>query len=312
MYQDEKFSMVLDMSLRNEDDLISIPDEIRKRLGTRLSKIQMLPAIAQQALEMLRDPDCSIRDVTKLIEQDLKLATEMLRVANSAIYSQGRPITSLADATVRLGLQQCRNLILTSSFASLIEGFTLEEEWVRDLLWRHGLVTAVVASNINRALKVGCNGEEFSAGLIHDIGRFLVAVALPEQFLEADPVNFEEHLTSQLRQEQLCWSTTHTEVGAWFTTENRLPEAIVASVRYHHFPKRAGKFQKLVALVAVADDMANYVQRNESAAGYDPESNPFIGILEESGVKRARELFTDSAEKILEQSCNDALDLCRT
>ncbi|SFH85436.1 HDOD domain-containing protein [Planctomicrobium piriforme] len=303
--------MVSVLTEQMEADVIAIPSNVMDRMGGRLQKMQMLPAIAQQALEMVKDPDCTIREFAKVIEQDIKLATEMLKVANSAIYSQGRPIASLSDAAMRLGMNQCKNLILTSSFASLIENFTLEEEWVRELLWRHGLAAAVIASNLNRSLKIGFLGEEFTGGLVHDIGRILLAVALPDLFLNGDPVDFQEHRADRLRIEQQTWGTTHTEVGAWFAVENRLPGCLVSAIRYHHFPARAPKdHQRLVALVSVADDMANYVQRNESGTGYDPATNPYIKLLEECGVKNARKNFDEHAAPILEKSCQDALELC--
>jgi HD-like signal output (HDOD) protein len=302
--------MELDSLDRLEIDEIVIPPTVKDCLEERLQKLQMLPEIAQQALEMIKDPDCTIRSLARLIEQDIKLATEMLRMANSAIYSQGRVVATLTEATMRMGLQQCKNLILTSSFASLIENFSLEEEWVRDLLWRHGLVTAVFCSNINRTLKAGFQGEEFTAGLIHDVGRILLATALPERFLQADAVDFREQGSQLLRNEFEILGTTHTEVGAWFARQNRLPDCLVAAIRYHHFPTRPSRDQRLAALVAVADDVANFVQCHQSGEGYDFNQNPFIDCLEDCGVAGARRKLVDAAAEILSKSSEDALQLC--
>ncbi|HWL08652.1 MAG TPA: HDOD domain-containing protein [Planctomicrobium sp.] len=299
------------LSEQIETEVIAIPSGVREQMDKRLGKVQMLPSIAQQALEIVRDPDCTIAAFVKIVEQDIKLATEMLRLANSAIYSQGRSIASLSDAAMRLGMSQCKNLILTSSFASLIEGFSLEEEWVREILWRHGLATAVIAGNVAKTLKISQQGEEFTAGLVHDVGRILLAVALPEDFLNADPVDFQETPVSFLKREQQQWGTTHTEIGAWFATHNRLPECLVSAIRYHHFPNRAPRdHRKLVALVAVADDMANYVQRHQTSNGYEPESNPFLTSLCDQVGPNARKLFESNCAEILENSSRDAMELC--
>jgi len=296
---------------RRDVNEISIPASIEEKIKERLDQVQMLPSIAQQALELVRDPDCSIKEFVRIVEQDLKLATEMLRIANSVVYSQGRPIASLNEAAVRLGLNPCKNLILTSCFASLIGSLPVQDRWVREQLGQHGLVTAVIATNVGKALKIGCQGEEFTAGLVHDIGRIILAVAIPEDFLAADAVDFQEVLPQQLKQEQQTWGTTHTEVGAWFAAQNRLPDCLVSAIRFHHFPTRAPRdHRKLTTLVAIADDMANHVQRHQTGEGYDPEFNSAIDQLAELGVDRPREKLIAASRAILETSCQDALELC--
>lgn len=293
----------------SESQTVAIPSQLLDRMCGRLQKVQMLPAIAQQALELAKDPECTIREFARIVEQDIKLAAEMLRIANSPVYCGSRPIVSLSEATVRLGLAHCKNLILTSSFASLIEEFTTEEAWVRDVLWRHGMATAVIASNLNRTLGAGFQGEEFTAGLMHDIGRILLAVAIPHRFLEGDPVTFFEDEQS-LQREKFVFQTTHTDIGAWFAMGNRLPDCLVAAIRYHHQPARTILHRRLTALIAAADEMANYVQRNESAEGYEPASNSMILLLEQTGLRGATQCFLQRADEILENSCRDAMELC--
>ncbi|WP_437228091.1 HDOD domain-containing protein [Planctomicrobium sp. SH661] len=288
---------------------IAIPSLLLDRICGRFHRVQMLPAIAHQAMELMKDPDCTIRELTRIIEQDLKLAAEMLRIANSAAYCGNRPVATLTEATVRLGLTHCRNLILTASVASLIEAFATQEAWIQEVLWRHGMVTAVVAANLNRGLGTGFHGEEFTAGLMHDIGRILLAVAMPDRFLQGDSVDFYEDEQSLIR-EQYFFQTNHAEVGAWFSIGNNLPGCLTAAIRYHHSPSSAPTHQRLVSLIAVADEIANYIQRNESADGYEPTSNQSIDCLEASGVHGARLRFEMRADEILENSCRDALALC--
>lgn len=289
---------------------VAIPSALLDRICSRLQRVQMLPAIAQQALSVAKDPECSIRELARIIDQDIKLAAEMLRIANSPVYCGSRPVATLADAAMRLGISQCKNLILTSSFASLIEDFTTQETWVREALWRHGMATAVIAMNLNKSLRAGFQGEEFTAGLMHDIGRILLAVALQERFLDGDAVNFYEDEQTLLR-EQFIFQSTHAEVGAWFAISNHLPDCLIAAIRYHHQPASAPSHQRLVALIAAADEIANYVQRNESGEGYAPEGNSAIDLLEQTGVQEARARFNRGAALILDNSCQDAMDLCR-
>lgn len=302
-------SAVMTAADRGNEHVVAIPSQLLDRICGRLQRVQMLPAIAQQALQLAQNPECTIREFARIVEQDIKLAAEMLRIANSPVYCGNRPVATLTEASLRLGLAHCKNLILTSSFASLIEDFSLEESRLRDVLWRHGMVTAVIASNLNKSLRIGFQGEEFTAGLMHDLGRILLAAAIPHRFRDADPLDFDEDESLLLREQQ-NFQTTHAEVGAWFAVGNQLPDCLIDAIRHHHQPLRSRTHQRLTALVAAADEMANYVQRNESEAGYDAAGNRMIDLLEQLGVAGARARFDRQATEILENSCRDAMELC--
>ncbi|MCA9061315.1 MAG: HDOD domain-containing protein, partial [Planctomycetaceae bacterium] len=171
---------------------IELPAAIATRVEEGCRGLQMLPAVAREALEIARDPNCSILEFTTLVERDVKLAADILAMSNSVIYSAGRAISNLHQAVVRLGFRQCKNLILSTSAASLMSAVTMEQEWIREILWKHGFLTAILSIHVNRLLNVGFRGEEFTAGLMHDWGRTMVASCLPELFPKADDLSFVE------------------------------------------------------------------------------------------------------------------------
>ena len=51
--------------------------------------LQMLPGVAVQALEIARDPECTIREFVAVVERDAKLAAEGLRRAGKTITRSG-------------------------------------------------------------------------------------------------------------------------------------------------------------------------------------------------------------------------------
>ena len=178
-------------------ETLSAVNELNRYLRTDFSrkaqKIQMLPAVALQALDIAKDPDCSISDFVAVIERDSKLATDILGMSNSPLFATGSSaILSLQKSVVRLGFRQCRNLILSASLTSMMRNLSLEEEWISDVLARHAFLTGITAMHVNRIIGTGFQGEEFAAGLIHDFGRILLAVCMPNQFSKADPLDFDE------------------------------------------------------------------------------------------------------------------------
>ncbi|MEZ6115043.1 MAG: HDOD domain-containing protein [Pirellulaceae bacterium] len=278
--------------------------QIKGAVGT----MKMLPEVAVRALDLARDPEVTINEFAGVIQQDVSLASGVLAMANSVLYSPGQPTASLEKGNARVGFRQCRNLIVASSLASVMKKMPLEEQWVRDVLWQHSVTTASIALHLNRKLKLQFDGEEFTGGLLHDFGRTLMAVAFPKEFAAFDPLDFNE-TEDNLANEEAAIGSDHCSIGAWFAAEQGLPDVLQEIVRFHHTPERSHRHSKLVALTAVADHMANHFQRHGEAEVYDPASNPFIESLEKAGVNQVREKFDPIAAELLNQAAADAQEL---
>jgi HD-like signal output (HDOD) protein len=198
-------------------------------------------------------------------------------------------------------------LILTSSLSSLMQRISLDQQWIRELLWRHSFTTAVVGLHLNRVLGAGFQGEEFTGGLIHDLGRTLLAVACPERFAEVDLLDFVEE-PDLIAREQTLLGTDHCSFGAWFVRRSGLPESLAAIVAGHHDVPRA---ESLTALVAAADHMANHLQRYQEPADYDADSNPGVRRLAALGCRNAPEVFRAKAVAVMEDSARDLVELTK-
>ena len=285
-----------------EAGTVALPAVVLERLRSRANNLKMLPAVATQALQIVEDPDCGINEFAAVVERDPSLAAGILRMANSVVFSSGRPVLNLHQAVVRLGFRQCKNLIVTASFSSMMKSMTLDEEWIRETLSQHSFTTALLCLNMNRTLNIGFQGEEFTGGLIHDIGRLLLATCYSDCFSEFDKLEFDEE-TGVLAAEQAFVETNHCEIGAWFVTKNALPEQLKSVVRFHHNPELADtNSRRFVALVAVCDHMANHLQRYEESRGYDPASNPFLAMLESSTSMSLARRFNEIANTMMEDA----------
>jgi|GEM_PF-328942 len=272
------------------------PEELRSRLLAKGDKLQMVPDVAMKALALAKDPRCSIAEFASVVERDVKLAADILKITNSAFYGARHPILNLRQAVVRLGFAHCRNVILAASLGSMMKRMPLSEAWLQTVLWRHAVLTGTLSVKLNQTLKLGFDGEEFTAGLIHDVGRSLIGVVAPNHLSAADPLDFEESPEMLLRERDIL-RTDHCELGAWFMAHSKLPSTLVEVVKFHHNPVGATKENvKLVALTAVADDMANYLQRSDTADGYDPEQNFALDVLFGGDPARRRQFVTEAVD----------------
>ena len=259
------------------DSYLIDPDELKKRIAGAGDLI-MLPTVAVEAMELANDPDCSIPAFVQVIETDTSLVTDILSLSNSSVYGAKAQINSVHHAVVCIGTTQCQNLIVSSCVKALSRNLPPSVEWSRDVLWQHNLQTATIARHVNKALKLGFEGEEFSGAMIHDVGRIIIAAAAPDVFEAVDRLSFSEN-ASILEHEQSLIGTDHCEVGAIFAETSGLPEALADVIRFHHHPEDATSNSDLVHLIAVADDMANHLMFAGEAAGYDATINSNLEVL---------------------------------
>ena len=283
---------------------------ISEILRARKANLQMLPQVAQHALEVAKNANCLINEFVGIVERDIKLASDILRLANSAAMGRGRAVDSLHQAVTRLGFQQCKNLIITNSVSSLMKKLPIEQEWVRTILWQHGFVTGLFALHLNRALNIGFNGEEFTAGLIHDVGRALSALAFPDQFSGTDQLDFLEDKSTPDAERRVL-GIDHCELGAWFAKQNDLPESIVCVIRFHHDPASGCAGNKLLPLVAAADDLANHFQRHGEGAGFIAEKSQAFKHFELMGNPLLSRRFVEICPTLFNEVVSHVDELVR-
>lgn len=275
------------------------PEALRQALAHKSDDLKMLPDLAKDAMEMAKNPDCNISKFATLVRRDMKLTTEMLSIANSAALGGRGNISSLQDAIVRLGLTQCRNLIMSSSVASLVKQLPSQNSWIRETLWKHAFTTAVACMYIDRGMRLDFQDEAFTAGLLHDFGRTLLAIACPDNFQIADPMDFRED-AGLLQQERETLGSDHCVFGAWFAAQNQLSSQLISAIRWHHHPDHKHEHQTLAALVAAGDHVANHLQRCSSASGYDPAENVAIDVLADVVRPSIRDQFHETAPALIE------------
>jgi HD-like signal output (HDOD) protein len=153
-----------------------------------LDRVETFPTLSDtviRAIALANDPNASLDQMGGLIRRDALTAAAVLKRANSWSFRGRHPVGDVQQAVVRLGMRECNQVVTAVGMRAL---YAPADEGCRaaaEVLLRHGLLTACLASAVNRALDLGFRGEEFSAGLLHDIGRLVVLVRAPQAFPHA-------------------------------------------------------------------------------------------------------------------------------
>jgi putative nucleotidyltransferase with HDIG domain len=255
---------------RREQSPPAAPGDILTDLG-RVETFPTLSDTATRTLAVTNDPDATLADLAELIRRDGFLAAAVLKLANSAAYRGRYPTETLSQATNRLGMTGCQRVIAAVGVRGMFKAPTPLVAAACDVLLRHALFTAAVAARLNAAGRLGFRGEEFTAGLLHDIGRVILCARAPDAFWRIDPMTFREGLDT-LADERDGIGIDHCEVGLLFARANALPQPIAAAIRHHHTPEVESDHGTLVALTATADALTNHVQRERKLSDFRPET----------------------------------------
>ncbi len=218
-----------------------------KEAVSRLAALPSLPALRSSLRELLDSPNASIADAGKIISRDIGMTAKVLQLVNSAFLGTPSRIGSATKASAIVGLDTLRALTLSMELF-----FELEPEF-GDLheLWKESLATARCAEAIARAesAPVPVLEAAFTAGLLCDVGKLVLASACSEEYRAALARKQEESLSTD-EAEMAAFGCTHTQVGAYLLGLWGLPDSIVEAVAWHHEPAHA-KATGFCPLVAV-------------------------------------------------------------
>ncbi len=227
-------------------------DKMKARIMTVMRNLPPLPAVTRQLLAVMRDENSSADDVTKVLSGDQALAGKVLKLVNSSFYGVPNEVTKISRAVVLLGFTGVRNLAL--GFGSMDALAKLGGKLDMTEFWRHAMANAAAAQALAPMVRRRTDPEEaFIAGLMHDIGAYVLAAAVPDEYaaLLAEPAE------ERLRLEKERMGLSHAHVGQALLKFWDLPEAFSNAARYHHdMAVAASGDQPLTTLVTLADVMA--------------------------------------------------------
>ncbi len=222
--------------------------------------IEWLPSpssILTDILRVLDEDEMGAEALEERLKREPSVTAQVLKVANSAYYGCQRKIDSVGRAIVVIGMSEVRNICLTIALLQQFEKRPAAELFVPQLFWKHSLLTGFIASELAKDTGIISKDVAYTLGLIHDLGRLIMAYYLPDYF---DKVVSLANTPSLLYQTERGFSVTHTDLGYWLATKWKLPETANMVMRYHHGPLEAETFKRESALIAVANLLANSIE----------------------------------------------------
>jgi HD-like signal output (HDOD) protein len=234
--------------------------------GRSSGKIDLpsVPTTLARVIQITSRLDTTAEQVAKVVMLDQSLATKVLRLANSAFYGRRMKAQTVTEAVVTLGFTAIRNLAASASIVDalfpkrLFPGFSWQDMWIHSVTCGLG-TEALLARMIGRSH--GANESAFVAGLLHDVGKLILARALPQRFVQIVEI-CREYGYQMVRAESNELSTNHARIGGELAAEWQFPNILQAGIAYHHSPEEAVEYEEFARSVYAANLLSKRLGRS--------------------------------------------------
>jgi HD-like signal output (HDOD) protein len=211
-----------------------------QQLIAKITSLPCLPTLYTQLVAELQSPDCSLTRIGEIVARDVGMTAKVMQLVNSSYFGLRQRVGTPQQAAAVLGTDVLRALVLSVSvFSHSSAAGPLGPETA--CLFDHSLAVGTTSRALARLAGGGTAlvNDSFVAGVLHDVGKLVLAQNLPQQYAT---------VVETARREKIPWSAaeadilgcTHAEVGAYLLGLWGFPDALIEAVAFHHNPRRCG------------------------------------------------------------------------
>ncbi len=243
-----------------------------RAMKAKIDTLPLLPQVLVKLLQLSQTSPDYFDQVEKLAEEDPAFAVRVVALANSASSAPAVPITSIKVALTRMGSAAVGDLVASLA----VQRVFMPREANQVRLWQHSISAAVATQRVAGlipSLELE-PGQAYLAGLLHDIGRFVMLEHAAPSLRKVDESNWhtpEELIAADVE----IYKFTHSELGFLACRRWGLPDDIAEMVRYHHAPIDgdidAGSWVALTVCVQIADRLCLSIVERPSDEEQSPE-----------------------------------------
>lgn len=290
--------------------MLTTATEFRTKIAKALGQLPPFSPVLNKLLASLAKDDVSFTELAALIEKDTVMSGNVLRLVNSAAFARRGQINSIPHSISVLGLAKLRNLVLGLSISRIWAGVKIPGGWSQKNFNLHSVATAVLADHVAQHTSTNYPEGAFVGGLMHDFGRLLIALGLPDEYAEVQELfGLGGRTLSECEMEIV--GADHGTITAIALQEWNLPEPIRIAAEYHHRPaanpnyeaEKDGAAFHLAEVILAADESVNRLGNSiiPRSASQPPEEAPFdpiLPLIDPSILEKLREDYRREYEAI--------------
>ncbi len=240
----------------------------------QLRSMPPLPDVASRVLMIVREPDYSLDELVAVVRTDPTLTGRILKLCNSSLFGLQKEIRSVSDAVAYIGARSLVKLVLVTCTGSYFRGLPDNAYADPSQLWQHTLACATACHSLAEHCGYGQPAAAFTAGILHDIGRIALIVALEPHVLQQASIELMDPAADMLEIERRLFGIDHAAASAVVCEAWGLPDELRRAVRDHHDESAFSADEKLAALLHVAGELAMAMGLSEPQPARNHEPSP--------------------------------------
>jgi putative nucleotidyltransferase with HDIG domain len=213
---------------KQEELRASVTGNILERIRNNTITLPSMPIAVARCMALLRENDFSLRQAAQVIERDPLLAARVLSVSNSAAFGGLVQVRSVAQAATRLGADNLRLVLFEVMASHIFISVDLKIRNACHALWQHSRAVAATSRQLTLIVGAGDPGDAYLAGLLHDIGKPIIASLLVKA--ENRLLGTRTDVWLDLETWMDIVQSGHRPVGVALAKKWMLPDAVVTTV----------------------------------------------------------------------------------
>ncbi len=241
-----------------------------KTLNDILGELDSIPTpnfVVSKVLELVSQPEVSASELTEVIEKDPNITVRVMRLSNSAYYGLPQKISTLSHAVMILGFKTVRNLVTSIYMHDAFFSSKLKTDSISiEKLWQHLIATAIATEQISDAVGFINKEETFLVGMIHDLGKIVIARLFPA-YTDATVKLASVKSITYFEAESKLGLPDHVSIAERLLEKWGFPHEILMAVKFHHDPEKVDEetLRDIVYISHAADVVSNVL--DPKAAG---------------------------------------------
>ena len=256
-------------------------NDVPGKIMTEVSSFPSMPRAGFKLRALLNKADVEFSEIEEILRHDPGLATNVLRLANSAFFGLSTKIGSLKQAVMLLGVQRFAQIAVSACMSKTmekaVEGYGLSP----GELWLHSIATSNTAEALAKKREIDKTDDVFTPALVHDLGKLVLGKFVKEELhrienitSNAVPLDVAEHMVLGI---------DHAEIGALILAKWSFPKDIVNAVRWHHNPEAIKSSNIHTDIVYLSNHMCQSNGDSDSDGG--KFTMPSSVVLNRLGIK---------------------------
>ncbi len=227
----------------------------RDLIEARVAQCPSLPSLnrnAQDIIKLLNAGQTYTHQICDIVERDPSLTARVLRMVNSVYFGLAEPVTNIEQAVFFVGTEQIRHLAMATPVIEDFQKLAGNTPFPWRPFWQHCIAVALMTREVFSSLVAPTDQSDYIAGLVHDVGKIVMAASFPKHFLEIHRRIAEEpmHLVDA---ERAVLGMDHMELGGHYLRRLNFPPVLVEAAQFHSAPENAKNDPTIVAAVQIAD-----------------------------------------------------------